>query len=198
VTKNKYLLLKIKMTSLGTSANCKKFRCDSIDCTGSITANHKVFGEDELNRGQAHQHGSMLHFKYHQYHATSGIKTTNGVAKATFVTTGNHDLEVGDTIEIGSFPSNLVTEVNGIPASELVTPLSHVVDTVDTTTEFTILSTTLATSTGTDTSALPLVRINRFIYSDMALATSTAVVWSRSTTKPAATHTNTAMWYIGG
>jgi hypothetical protein len=140
----------------------------------------------------------MLHFKYHQYLATSGIKTTNGVAKATFVTTAPHDLEVGDTIEIGSFPSNLITEVNGIPASELVTPQTHVIIAIESPTEFTISSVTVATSTGTDTSALPLVRINRFIYSDMALATSTPVVWDRRTTKPAPSHTNTAMWYVGG
>jgi hypothetical protein len=183
------------MVSLGSEAYCTKLVASSIECTGQIQAESKVFGADSKNLGQAHFNGSVLYFKYNQVHQASQISTTSGQAKA-FVTTNNtHGLLVGDTVHIGSFPPNpnAITAVNGIPVTEIVG--THQVAAIISTFEFTITTTTSATSTGADTLAIPLVRIDRYVSTDLALGSNVTITFTRGTTVPVALHTNTELFY---
>ena len=183
------------MVSLGSEAYCTKLVASSIECTGQIQAASKAFGSDPMNLGQAHHNGSMLYFKYNQVHQASQIGTTSGQAKAFITTSSAHGLLAGDTVHIGNFPPNpnAITAVNGIPVTQIVG--THPVVAVSSTTEFTIATTTSATSTGVNASAIPLVRIDRYVSTDIALASDQAVTWARGTTEPTASHTNTELFY---
>ena len=183
------------MTSLGKSGRCEKMTCGTLVCTGQIQAASKSFGSDHRNRVQAHQNGSMLFFKYNQVHQALSVRTTSGQAKAFITTSSAHGLLVGDTVHIGNFPANpnTITAVNGIPVTQIVG--THPVVAVSSTIEFTIATTISATSTGVNASAIPLVRIDRYISTDIALASDQGVTWARGTTEPTASHTNTELFY---
>ena len=71
---------------------------------------------------------------------TTQVLTTSGSATVTFVCATNHFLSAGKTVTISSTSANL----NGIPAVEVVG--EQTVAIIDSATNFTIITTTAATS----------------------------------------------------
>ena len=179
------------MTSLGKAAKCSRFMCDDLRCNGSITSTHKVFGA-EKNQGEMHHNGSYFYILWSAVHQASELDTTNASVTVTWTTNSDHGLASGDTVHISSLPTNPgeITEVNGIPASDLTG--TFVVQSVVTTTSFSVVVGTSATSTGTSTAAIPKIRIDRYKYTDM---NSSDATWAFSTTLPSPSHTNAEVFY---
>jgi len=163
----------------------------NLKVTGSITASHKVFGADK-NQGELHHHGSIFYILWSSVHQVSSLSTTDTSTTVTWATTAAHGLDHGDTVHISSLPNNPgpITEVNGVPASELVG--THVIIAVPSATTFSITVTTAATSTGNSTDPVPIVRIDRYRHTDMNDST---VSWLNSTTLPTPAHTNVESCY---
>jgi hypothetical protein len=180
------------MTSLGKSAKCDRFSCEELRCTGSITSTHKVIGADK-NQGELHHNGSCFYIKWSAVHQISSLLTTNTSTTVIWITTAHHGLASGDTVHIGSLPLNpgVISEVNGIPASDLVG--THVVTAVPSTTKFSVTVTTPASTSGYSTYPVPVLRIDRYRSTDMNA--SGPVVWTNSTTLPTPTHTNVEIFY---
>ena len=126
-------------------------------------------------------------------HQLSALETTQGSLNIDWTTTAAHGLAQGDTIHIGSIPSNPnpITEVNGIPADELKGTFQVLA--TPTTTKFTVQVSTAANTTASDNSAVPLLRIDRYRYTDMAASTAT---WQNGTTLPTPSHTNIELFYL--
>ena len=80
--------------------------------------------------------------------------------------------------------------MNGIPADEL-TGTFQVLAT-PTATKFTVQVVTAANITASSNTAVPLMRIDRYRYTDMAANTPT---WQNSTTLPTPSHTNIELFY---
>ena len=189
------------MTSLGKAAKCDRFSCENLivsgsvindlNVTGSISASHKVFGADK-NQGELHHHGSIFYILFKAVHQISSLDTTSASTTVTWTTTAAHGLDSGDTVHISALPDNPgeITEVNGIPASELIG--THVITAVPSTTTFSMSVTSAATSTGSSTDPIPVVRIDRYRYTDMNDST---VSWLNSTTLPTPAHTNVESFY---
>ena len=179
------------MVSLGTQAFCTTLIADNIQCTGSITAAHKVVGAS-MNQGELHHNGSVFYIKFSAVHQVSSVANVSGSTNVHFTTTAAHGLSQGDTVHISALPNNPgpITVVNGVPGSELTG--THVITAVQSSTSFTIAVTTPATSTGTSTDAIPLVKVDRYRFTDMNSSTPT---WGNSTTLPTPSHTNIEMFY---
>jgi len=179
------------MVSLGNQAYCNTLIATDVQCSGSITASHKVFGADK-NQGELHHHGSIFYILFKAVHQISSLDTTNASTTVTWTTTAPHGLDSGDTVHISSLPNNpgTITEVNGIPASDLIG--THVITAVPSTTTFSVTVTSAATSTGNSTDPIPVVRIDRYRYTDMNVST---VSWLNSTTLPTPAHTNVENFY---
>jgi hypothetical protein len=179
------------MTSLGKSAKCDIFSCSELKCTGSVTSTHKIFGA-EKNQGELHHLGSIFYIKWSAVHQASSLTTTDTSTAVTWTTTRPHGLVLGDTVHISALPNNpsVISQVNGIPASELVG--THVVTAVPTATTFSLAVTTPASSTGNSTDPVPLVRIDRYKYTDMNASTDS---WLHATTLPTPAHTNVEIFY---
>lgn len=167
-----------------------KLNCDELTVTGAITGSHNVLGADK-NQGELHYDGSIFYIKWSGVHRVGTINTTNGSTSIHIGTTSPHNLSQVDTVHISPVPFNgeVITEVSGIPVSEIVG--THVITAVQTTTSFTIQTTTPATSTGTVTNAVPLVRVDRYRYTDM----NSHSYWLDSTTLPTPAHINTELFY---
>lgn len=180
------------MTSLGKFARCKKMSCETLDCnkvtvSGPITGSHKVFGS-AMNQGELHHNGSIFYIKWTAVHQIDAIQTGMLNSNVNLETTAPHGLSQGDTVHIGQIPFNngVISDINGIPASEIVGV--HVISAAHTSTNFTIVVPSQAIASGTVTNAVPLVKIDRYRYTDMNDSTGT---WLNSTTLPTALHTNT-------
>lgn len=182
------------MVSLGTQAFCTTLIADNIQCTGSITAANKVFGASK-NQGEMHHHGSIFYILWSAVHQVSSMATTSGSTNVHVTTTAPHGLAQGDTVHIGSLPNNpgAITEVNGVPASEIEG--THAITAAQSSTSFTIAvgANAAATASGTSTAATPLVRVDRYRFTDMNSSTAT---WQNSTTLPTPSHTNIELFYL--
>ena len=180
------------MVSIGTEAHVTKLIANTVECSGVITSANKQFGP-QYNQGELHHNGSVFYIKWPAVHQCSSLATTSGAATATWTTSAAHGLSQSDTIHIGSIPNNpgVITEINGIPASELSG--THVVTAVPSSTTFTYAVTTAADTTGSSTLGVPHVRIDR--YKSIDLATN-ATTWTHGTTVPTPTHTNTENFFF--
>eukprot|EP00966_Prymnesium_polylepis_P300649 6947759-Prymnesium_polylepis.1 len=183
------------MVSLGSEAYCTKLVASSIECTGSIVASHKVFGADSKNLGQAHFIGSMLYFQNHQIHQIDLVATVLNTSEVTITTTAAHGLVVGDEIHMSEVPANptVFTDVNGMVLSHFTG--SHAVTHVDSTTVFRFSAGGNATTTGVAVNVLPLIRIDRYVSTDLAIASDQPVAWTRGTSVPIPSHTNTELFF---
>ena len=178
------------MSSLGPDAFCGQLTiANNLKVGGAVTSSHKVFG-NALNEGQLHHNGSVFYIKWSAVHQCSTLTTTNGAATATWATTAAHNLELGDTVHIGS-PVGAVAAVNAIPFTELTG--THVITAVPTATTFTYAVTTLADADGTEAAGTPHVRIDRYKSIDLA---TTDATWTHGTAVPAPTHTNTESFFF--
>ena len=182
------------MVSLGTQAFCTELVADRITCSGEIVASHKVFGNAK-NLGQAHFQDSLLFFKYNQVHQSSSIATTAFSSSILVTTTAPHGLLVGDEVHIGAIPPNPdpITSIGGISTSSIVG--TQTVTAVPSSTTFRFDG-AFATGDEVASNAVPLIRIDRYISTDLAVASDQAVVWARGTTLPQIpSHTNTELFY---
>ena len=178
------------MASLGPDVYCGQLTIqNNLKVGGAVTSSHKVFGA-ALNEGQLHHNASVFYIKWSAVHQCSSLTTANGAATATWTTTAAHNLEVGDTVHIGS-PVGAVVTVNDIPFTELIG--THSVTAVPSPTTFTYTTTTLATADGAEAAGTPHVRIDR--YKSIDLATN-AATWTHGTAVPAPTHTNTENFFF--
>ena len=187
------------MVSLGTEAFCGRLIASesvtvhgSITTTGAVTAAHKKIGSDVKNQGELHHNGSVFYIKWSAVHQVSTFDTTQGSTNVHWTTTAAHGLAQGDTVHIGSIPNNPnpITEVNGIPVDEL-TGTFQVLAT-PTAAKLTVQVITAANITSSSNAAVPLLRIDRYRYTDMAASTAT---WQNSTTLPTPSHTNIELFY---
>lgn len=170
------------MTSLGKAATCSQFFCDSIKCTGPISAANKEFGPAK-NQGQMHHVGSIFYLKWSAMHQCSNLATTNGSTTVTYTTNAAHNILVADTVHLSAIIQT--GTINGIPVSELT---GTVTVTAVTATTFSFATATPANATASDTTVVPIVRVDYYRYIDLA---SNGTTWSASTTVPSAqTHTN--------
>lgn len=181
------------MSSLGSEVYCGKLTVrDSLQVAGVVNSSHKVIGQ-ALNQGELHHLGSIFYIKWSAVHQAGELETTSGSTTVTWTTTGKHGLAMGNTVHISALPNNpgVITEVNGVLASELVG--THQVTATPSLYEFSIAVTTQATATGSTTDAVPLVRIDRYRYTDMSNSDPT---WTNATTLPSPGHTNTESFYL--
>ena len=189
------------MVSLGREAYCGslKIREDltvagringDLTVDGSITAKSKHIG-DANNLGELHHSGSIFYIKWSAVHQAASLTTVDASDEVTWATTAAHGLAQNDVVHVSAPPPNPtpITEVNGIPAAELTGTFTVQSATTNT---FTVQVATAATSAGTSTQAIPLVRVDRYKYTDMNATNNT---WSVSTTLPAPSHTNTEIFY---
>ena len=190
------------MVSLGREAYCGslKIREDltvagringDLTVDGSITAKSKHIG-DANNLGELRHNGSIFYIKWSAVHQVASLTTVDASSDVTWTTTAAHGLAQNDVVHISAPPPNPtpITEVNGIPAADLTGTFT--VRSTPTATTFTMQVATAATSAGTSTQAIPLVRVDRYKYTDMNATNNT---WSVSTTLPAPSHTNTEIFY---
>ena len=177
------------MVSIGKEAYVTTLIADNVTCSGSVTAANKIFGIDEKNLGEMHHNGSMFYIKWSAVHQITSITTTNNSNNVVITTSAPHGLSTNDTVHI----SSLLNDLNGIPATEITG--SHIISVAlfqgqQTTFSFTVNTT--ANNAGTFTSSMPLLRVDRYRYTDM---NSSTVTWNNSTTLPTPTHTNIETFY---
>ena len=159
----------------------------STTVSGSVTSTHKQVGLDDKNLAQIHQKGSIFYLKWsHVEHVTS-IATTNGSASIVLTVAGN-GLATGDYFYIQDLGAS-TSDVNGIPFADIKGP--RVAGVINNPNEIPITAGSAATSTGTDTAVMPLIRIDRYVYQDMAISNAT---WNFATAEPVPPHTNTNIW----
>ena len=154
----------------------------SLKTSSSITASHKVVGEDDKNLVQIHQSGSIFYLKWSHIEQITTFETTANSTEVVVVVIG-HNVEPGDVFIVDSLAG--VADINGIIAEYIEGPRS--VSSIGDSTIFRFNAGGPATTTGTVYGVEPLIRIDRYKFID--LATSSAD-WSYSTTKPHPPHTN--------
>ena len=154
----------------------------SLKTTSSITASHKVVGEDDKNLVQIHQTGSIFYLKWSHIEQITTFETTANSTEVVVVVIG-HNVEPGNVFIVDSLAG--VTDINGIIAEHIEGP--RTVTSIGDSTIFRFNAGGPATTTGTIYGVEPLIRIDRYKFID--LATSSAI-WSHSTTKPSPPHTN--------
>ena len=189
------------MVSLGREVYCGalKVREDltvagringDLTVDGSITAKSKLIGEAN-NLGELHHNGSVFYIKWSAVHQAASLTTVDASDEVTWATTAAHGLAQNDVVHVSAPPPNPtpITEVNGIPAAELTGTFTVQSATTNT---FTVQVATAATSADTSTQAIPLVRVDRYKYTDMNATNNT---WTVSTTLPTPSHTNTEIFY---
>jgi hypothetical protein len=160
----------------------------STAVSGSVTSTHKQVGSDDKNLVQIHQKGSIFYLKWsHVKHITS-IATTSG-SKAIVLTVAEHGLSDGDYFHIQDLGAS-ASDVNGIPFEDIKG--MRVAGSITDANEIPTNADSFATSTDTDTSVTPLIRIDRYKYTDMARSNAD---WSFDTTEPTPPHTNTNTWF---
>ena len=141
-----------------------------------------------MNLCQIHQKGSIFYLKWSHVKDVTAIATTNGSADIVLSVAG-HGLATGDSIFIQDLGAT-TGDVNGIPFADIKG--ARVAGTIANANEIPITADSAATSTASETAITPLVRIDRYKYTDMAVSNAT---WQFATTEPTATHTNTNIWY---
>lgn len=171
------------MSSLGNEVYCGSLNAKQLVVSGAVRATHKIIGADEMNQCQLHQSGSVFYIKYSSVHQASSIATVNASDSVTITATAAHEILVGDTVHVGSIAP--LTAINGIPAAEFLG--THVVTARPSTTAFEIDLTTAANATATDSNATPIVRVDRYRYTDL---TASSATWTDSTTLPTPGYTN--------
>ena len=175
------------MVSLGKEVYCGSLKVrEDLTVAGRVTAKSKLIGEPN-NLGELHHNGSVFYIKWSATHQAASLATTSASYDVTWSTTAAHGLTQNDTVHISRPPPNPtpLTEVGGIPVADLTGTFT--VQSATTTT-FTVQVDSPATVTATFTQAIPLVRIDRYKYTDMAQNNAT---WNFSTTLPSPSHTNT-------
>ena len=184
------------MVSLGKQAYCTELVAEKITCSGEVRSANKAIGTDPKNLGQVHHNDSVLFFKYNQVHQSSSLTTTAFSSTVLVATTAAHGLLVGDTVHIGAIPANPgpVTSINGLLVSSVVG--ERVITSVPSTTTFTFAASMAAVGDGVAAGVVPLIRVDRYISTDLAVASDQAVVWARGTSLPQVpSHTNTELFY---
>ena len=167
---------------------------ESIDVQGTLTttqsvqSSHKVLGEDDKNLAQIHQKGSIFYLKWSHVEHVTAIDTTSG-SQSIVLTVAGHGLATGDYFYIQTLGAS-ASDVNGIPFSDIEGP--RVAGVISSGNEIPITADSAATSTGTDTSVTPLIRIDRYVYQDMATSNAN---WNFATAEPPPPHTNTNIWF---
>ena len=193
------------MVSLGTEAFCDVIKCKNKTCqlglctdptklltlgplscdtagnivtTGSLkSAHHQIGGTYDST--ELRHHESLVYLKYDENHQCVSTGTTSGSDDVTWVLAVNHNLEVGDTVAIGSYANGGNADANGIPHTSCVG--SFLVTAIPTSTTFSVDTTNNATSTGVVAGVTSICQIHRFKYLDMH---SSGVTWQYSTTLP--------------
>lgn len=200
------------MVSLGNSAFCGVIKCKastcqfgecndnsklliagplSCDTSGNIvttgllqSAHHRIGGT--YDNTELRQHNSIVYLKFNENHQCSSVSTVNGDSDITWTISVNHNLQIGDTVAIGSYANGGNSDANGIPHTSCVG--SFLVTAIPNSTTFSVDTNHNATSTGVVTGVTSICQINRFKYLDMH---SSGVTWQYSTTLPSsAGHTN--------
>ena len=154
----------------------------SLKTTSSITASHKVLGEDDKNLVQIHQTGSVFYLKWSHIEQIITFETTANSTEVVVVVIG-HNVEPGDVFIVDSLAG--VADINGIIAEYIEGP--RTVTSLGDSTIFRFNAGGPATTTGTIYGVEPLIRIERYKFIDLATSSAT---WSHSTTKPHPPHTN--------
>ena len=154
----------------------------SLKTTSSITASHKVLGEDDKNLVQIHQTGSVFYLKWSHIEQIITFETTANSTEVVVVVIG-HNVEPGDVFIVDSLAG--VADINGILAEYIEGP--RTVTSLGDSTIFRFNAGGPATTTGTIYGVEPLIRIERYKFIDLATSSAT---WSHSTTKPHPPHTN--------
>ena len=160
----------------------------TLQATQSIQSSHKVFGTDSFNLAQMHQKGSIFYLKWSHVKDVTAIATTNG-SDNIVLSVAAHGLATGDSIFIQDLGA-ATGDVNGIPFADIKG--ARVVGTIASVDEIPITADSAATSTASESTITPLIRIDRYKYTDMAVSNAT---WQIATTEPTPTHTNTNIWY---
>ena len=154
----------------------------SLKTTSSITASHKVLGEDDKNLVQIHQTGSIFYLKWSHIEQITTFETTANSTEVVVVVIG-HNVEPGDVFIVDSLAG--VADINGILAEYIEGP--RTVTSLGDSTIFRFNAGGPATTTGTIYGVEPLIRIERYKFIDLATSSAT---WNHSTTKPHPPHTN--------
>ena len=157
----------------------------NIVTTGSLqSAHHQIGGT--YDKTDLRQHNSIVYLKFDENHQCSSVSTVNGDSDITWTISVNHNLQVGDSVAIGSYANGGNADLNGIPHVSCVG--SFLVTAVPTATTFSVDTTQNATGSGVVSGVTSICQIQRYKYLDMH---STGVTWQHSTTLPtSAGHTN--------
>lgn len=176
------------MASLGSEAIVGRLvagtiSAESITTNQAIQSSHKVIGK-EKNHTQIHQKGSIFYLKWSHVEQITSFTTTSGSTSVT-ITINGHGLATGDFFTIENIGAG-TPDINGIAFEDIhgaraVSAISG--------NDITFTAGAPATSTGTETSVQPLIRIDRYKFTDMATSDAN---WSYATTEPTAPHTNTS------
>ena len=161
---------------------------ETVVAADSVTASSIVIGSS-LNQAEVSMIGSIICWKFPSVISITEVSTVKDSDSVTFVTDVSNPCDVGDTIHIGGFPTN-ITDVNGIPVASLQGSfLVAAVFSLFGTTNITVSCGSTASSQGTASGVTTVMRIDKYRYTDTASSSNN---WNTSTRKPTTpSHTNT-------